>query len=181
MFRHPRPIASAKGAAVLYPKALLESLGWFDEDYFLLYEDFDLAFRARHAGAEILFVPQSRVYHKSSASMGGRKSVSSFHYSERNLQLVLLKNFPARALIRYLPGFLMVKAFRVYFTLRAGCFGAYLRGNLASIRLIPSALAKRREILGTSRISAAKFGSLLRKNFFSERSAFRRGVYDVPV
>jgi len=166
---------------VMYPKALLDQLGWYDEDFFLIYEDVDLALRARHAGHQVLFVPESRILHKSSASLGGSRSASSFYYSERNHLPLMLKNLPLPVLLRYLPGLLCAKTFRIYRTLKTGCFGAYVRGNIASLGLIPRFLGKRRRVLGASRLRAADLGSLFRKNFFRERLAFHRGNYDISV
>jgi GT2 family glycosyltransferase len=177
-FDRPRPIASAKGAAVLYPRALLDRLGWFDADFFLTFEDVDLALRARHAGARILFVPASRVHHKGFASFAGRRSPLNVYYASRNYQLAVLKTFPLPVLLRFLPGFAFAKATQVYGALRDGCLGACLRGNLASLRLVPRVLMARRRILRASRISAREFGSLFRKKMLSEWFMSRRGTID---
>lgn len=48
---------------VAYPRALLEHLGGFDEDYGFGGEDTDLAYRAFEAGAEARFVGRARVWH----------------------------------------------------------------------------------------------------------------------
>ena len=51
-------------ANILYPRALLERLGGFDEAYpFPAGEDTDLGWRAREAGAEIVFAPDALVWH----------------------------------------------------------------------------------------------------------------------
>jgi GT2 family glycosyltransferase len=178
-FDRPRPIASAKGAAVLYPRALLDRLGWFDADFFLSFEDVDLSLRARHAGARILFVPESRVHHKGFASFAGRRSPLNVYYASRNYQLAVLKTFPLPVLLRFLPGFAFAKTTQVYGALRDGCLGACLRGNLASLRLVPRILVARRRILKGSRLSAREFGSLFRKKMLSEWLMSRRRKLDV--
>ena len=51
-------------ANILYPRALLERLGGFDEAYaFPAGEDTDLGWRARESGAEIVFAPDALVWH----------------------------------------------------------------------------------------------------------------------
>ncbi|HLP42942.1 MAG TPA: glycosyltransferase family 2 protein, partial [Fibrobacteria bacterium] len=102
-FREARPITSACGGAAVFERALLERLGGFDEDFFLIFEDVDLSLRARHLGEEIVFLPGAKVYHKGSASLGGKRSPMSFYYSERNQLLLLVKNFPLPTLLRTLP------------------------------------------------------------------------------
>ena len=174
LFDRPREIASAKGAAALYPRALLDRVGWYDADLFWSFEDVDLSLRARHAGARILSVPASRVYHKGGATSGGAKSALSVYYASRNYQLVVLKTFPWPVLLRFLPGLVFAKATQVYAALRAGCLGACLRGNLAALPLIPRMVAARRRILRGSKISAGEFGSLLREHMFSEWLVRRR-------
>ncbi len=181
LFHSPRSITSACAAAVLYPRMLLEKLDWFDEDFFLNFEDIDLSLRARHAGSRILLVPQSKVYHKGSATLGGKKSATSFYYGERNFQWVILKNFPLPILLRFLPGFVFVKVARMYSAWRAGCLKAYLRGNLDSLRFIPRMLQKRGGILTASTISTSEFGSLFRRRWMIERLKFMRGNYDIPL
>jgi GT2 family glycosyltransferase len=51
-------------ANILYPRALLERLGGFDEAYaYPAGEDTDLGWRAREAGAEVRFAPDALVWH----------------------------------------------------------------------------------------------------------------------
>jgi GT2 family glycosyltransferase len=51
-------------ANILYPRALLERLGGFDEAYpYPAGEDTDLGWRALEAGAEIVFAPDALVWH----------------------------------------------------------------------------------------------------------------------
>jgi GT2 family glycosyltransferase len=51
-----------------YPRALLEGLGGFDEDYWFGGEDTDLALRAIASGARREFVPEALVWHAVLAS-----------------------------------------------------------------------------------------------------------------
>lgn len=174
IFSDPRPITGACAAAALYPRDLLEKLGGFDEDFFLVYEDLDLSLRARHLGEEILLLPAAKVLHKRSASLGKRSALTLF-YSERNFALCVLKNYPTAVLLPRLPAFLLMKAFNLLVSARAGMLGVYLKATWASLRLAPAMLAKRSAILGASRLPAARFSALLRRGWLRERLAFKSG------
>lgn len=180
-FSEPRAVTAACAGAAVYARPLLESLGGFDEDFFLIFEDVDLSLRARHLGEEILFIPSVKVYHKGSASLGGKRSPLSFYYSERNFLPLLIKNYPLPSLLRTLPRYLAIKAFRFFHALRLGCLGAYLRANRDTLKMLPGSLRKRREILGTSRLAHGQFDRLLRRNWLRERLAVSRKDYSLPL
>ncbi len=78
------------GASMLLTRPLLERIGLLCEDYFLYYEEIDLALRAK--GLFSLGVAsKSVVYHKEGASMDGGRSVFSDFYAVKN-KLTLTKN-----------------------------------------------------------------------------------------
>ena len=52
-------IFGACAAAALYDKRMIDEIGFFDEDFFLLYEDVDLSFRAQLKGYKCLYVPEA--------------------------------------------------------------------------------------------------------------------------
>lgn len=89
------------GASILLTKPLLEKVGLLCEDYFLYYEEIDLALRAK--GIFSLGVASnSIVYHKEGASMDGGRSVLSDSYSVRNKIKVTKKFYPQYYLFVYL-------------------------------------------------------------------------------
>lgn len=92
-FEAPGEALWPDGCAAFYRKALLEEIGFFDDDFYLYGEDADLGFRARWAGAKCWYAPQSLVYHHHSASLG-KFSPTKAYYIERNRLWVLVKNFP---------------------------------------------------------------------------------------
>ena len=51
------------GMCMVFPRAMFENLGGFDERYFLYYEDVDLCARLRLLGYEVLVSPQATVTH----------------------------------------------------------------------------------------------------------------------
>lgn len=58
------------GASVLFRREMIEAIGGFDEEFFLYFEETDLAVRAARAGWETWYVPASRVMHIAGASTG---------------------------------------------------------------------------------------------------------------
>ena len=111
-----REYPAVSGAALLLSRRCLETVGGFDPDYFLCYEDVDICLRAREAGFKVLAVPRAVVYHKVSASMGGEGSDAIIYYSTRNQLLVLRKRLPLTAIGNWIRG-LLVAGYTLLFTL----------------------------------------------------------------
>lgn len=181
LFTAPRFITSACAGAALYSREVLDRIGLFDEDFFLNYEDLDLSFRAQHAGEKILFLPSSKIFHKGSSTLGGKKSPLSLYYSERNFGLFVLKNFPMPYLIRFIPSILFVKAWGLVAALWFRCPGAYVRGNLSFLGQLPGVPAKRRRIMAASTLSNRAFKAILRRDWLKEKIAYLRGNHDIPI
>lgn len=51
------------GCSLFIPRCLIDEIGFFDERFFLYYEDADYSVRAREAGYKLLVVPGSKVDH----------------------------------------------------------------------------------------------------------------------
>ena len=58
------------GASMLIRREVLEQVGLMDENFFLYFEEVDFCWRAKRAGWEVWYVPQSRVMHLEGASTG---------------------------------------------------------------------------------------------------------------
>jgi len=73
----PAQVDWLMGASIMARREVLETVGAFDEAYFLYYEETDLCFRAHAAGYSSWYVPTSRVMHVRGGSTGvtGRDSV----------------------------------------------------------------------------------------------------------
>jgi len=56
-------VFSARGAAMIVKKQVLEEVGYFDPAFFMVCEDIDLSWRIRLRGCKVMFVPKSIVYH----------------------------------------------------------------------------------------------------------------------
>jgi GT2 family glycosyltransferase len=83
--------------AALYRRAMLDQIGFFDEDFFAYCEDTDLGLRGRLAGWEALLAANAVVRHKYSMT-GGTFSPLKIYLVERNHYWAALKSFPLQRL-----------------------------------------------------------------------------------
>lgn len=76
-FNAPRYIFGGCCAAALYKRQMLEEIkeatGYFDERFFFLVEDVDLAWRAQRKGWKAVYCPQAVCYHQGNSSNFDRK------------------------------------------------------------------------------------------------------------
>jgi len=167
-------VFGACAGAALYRTQMLKEIGLFDEDFFLLYEDVDLSFRAQLRGYQCLYVPDAIVYHRGSASLVHDSPVSVY-YGHRNLEWVYIQNMPARLIARTIfPHILYNIAALGYFTLR-GRGVDYLRAKRDALKGFRKALKKRRRIQNGRTADDAYIWGLLDRPGLLQRLKIRRG------
>jgi N-acetylglucosaminyl-diphospho-decaprenol L-rhamnosyltransferase len=81
--RSERRVDLAVGAALCIRRTLLDTIGGFDERYFLYHEEVDFAKRADAAGSESWYVPASEAIHEGMGSARGSYSVEARKQSSR--------------------------------------------------------------------------------------------------
>ncbi|MFL9814782.1 glycosyltransferase family 2 protein [Stutzerimonas sp. VN223-3] len=69
------------GCSLAFSAALTEEIGLMDETYFMYFEEVDWQYRARRFGVSIKVIPESRLFHYGSLSLGSR---SAFYHYYRN-------------------------------------------------------------------------------------------------
>lgn len=99
-FEENKEVFGICGGAALFRRTMLEKIGVFDEDFFIIGEDIDLSFRAQIAGYRGSYIHNAIVYHKV-APKRGDDSDFSIYYSNRNLVWTLIKNMPGILLLRH--------------------------------------------------------------------------------
>jgi GT2 family glycosyltransferase len=158
----PKEVFGACAAAALYRKKLFDEIGLFDEDFFLVFEDVDINFRARLAGYKCLYIPDAVVYHFHLGSRGADTPISVY-YMARNDMNVIVKNMPLSLLIKYLPK-IFLRQQRLFLSM---CFkknvNAFIKGELAYLKKIISILKKRFMILHTRKIKVKELKKLFTK------------------
>lgn len=73
------------GSCLLARRSALESVGLFDEGFFLYEEDVDLGLRLRKAGWRLVFTPKAEVVHRLGASMETAPARSRLEYHRSHL------------------------------------------------------------------------------------------------
>ena len=93
-FNEEHYLRQAPGASLLIKKEVFEKVGFFDEKYFLFYEDIDFCVKARKAGFKILFVPGAKIWHKVGASVGKNNPNNQYYMTRNRLYFVRKFNRP---------------------------------------------------------------------------------------
>ncbi len=74
----------ATGCCMLIKKQVLDKIGFFDEKYFLYFEDIDYSVRAKKNGFEVYYYPGAFLWHKNASSSGRPGSSVHIYYQLRN-------------------------------------------------------------------------------------------------
>ncbi len=79
------------GAFFMIRRAVVEEVGYLDEDYFMYVEEVDYCFRAKKYGWKVALVPQGQIIHYGGGSSGGEFTL---HSELKNIKLFYQKNYP---------------------------------------------------------------------------------------
>lgn len=94
-------IFSARGAALITRKEIVDRIGLFDDDYFLDFEDIDFCWRVKLYGKRVVFVPKSIVYHKGAGvSSEAPYDIKGIHPT-KNIIMTMAKNYNKMHVINY--------------------------------------------------------------------------------
>ncbi|MBL7488626.1 glycosyltransferase [Frankia sp. AgB1.9] len=154
-FANPEEVFTACGNGMAMRAALGHDVGWFDDDFFLYYEDTDLSWRIRSRGYSIRYVPGAVLRHVHSASSVEWSPLFVFH-TDRNRLLMLTKDATLPLAVSAVARYPMTTASIALRTARQGwaarsrpavrptllrlkVIGSYLR-------LFPAMVTRRREI-----------------------------------
>jgi hypothetical protein len=157
-----RDVFALCGCAVAFRTEAGREVDWFDDDFFLYYEDTDLSWRLRAAGWTIRYEPKAVVRHVHSATAIEWSPRFVFH-TERNRMLMLAKDatlrLAAREIGRYplTTGSMALRAVRhsLKYRTRPPVRPTLMRLKvlLSFLRLLPTMLAKRRRIGRSAQVS----------------------------
>ncbi len=123
------------GCAGMYRKDMLDTIGLFDEDYQFFLEDSDLGFRARLGGWTCLYVPDAKLYHRYSATVGKYSARKAF-LVERNRVWFAAKLFPLPLLLRSPLYTLQRYCYQLYGVFARKGSAAKLAGESSGVRLV---------------------------------------------
>lgn len=167
-------IFGACAGAALYRSSMLTDVGFFNEDFFLLYEDVDLSFRAQLKGYKCLYVPEAVVYHKGSGTLI-HDSPLSVYYGHRNLEWVYIQNIPARLIPRTIVPHLIYNIAALCYFIMRGRGIDYIRAKKDALKGLKPALKKRRQVQGSRTVDDSYIWELLDRPSLMARVKWRRG------
>lgn len=151
-------VFSVCGAATVFNQHALEQLKiegeYYDEDFFMFWEDFDIGWRANLLGLKTLFYPGAVVYHFRSGTLKknffsrfslalARPSIIKYHLI-KNRYLTLIKNFRFKKNYRSIP-FIFLKDI-VWVTLLTISSPKIIIPLMKSGKYIKRAIRKRKQI-----------------------------------
>lgn len=97
----------ANGALVLFDKVVVDKVGFWDESYFLYFEDADFCVRAKKAGIKLFYDPSIMIWHKVSQSTGGSGSSLHQKYQRKNRLKFGLKYAPLRTKLHLVKNYFL--------------------------------------------------------------------------
>ncbi len=126
-------IFAACAGAAIYRKAIMEEIGYFDENHFAYLEDIDIGYRARIYGYRNMYEPKAKVIHAGSATSGSRYNEFKTRLSSANNAYMIGKNMPLLQLLINLPFLLLGFLVKACFFIRKKMGMLYIKGYLSGI------------------------------------------------
>lgn len=90
-YEEKREFDYVSGSAFLIKTEVLKKTGLMDRQFFLYFEESDLALRASQLGYKSVYSPKSKIWHKVSSSGGGLSKPIGLYYITRNRWLFMKK------------------------------------------------------------------------------------------
>jgi len=150
-------IFAAGGAAFGIRRNVFEKLGGFDEDFFMLFEEDDLCWRAWIAGYGVFYVPNSVVYHKSAAIRSAMGAYKNLYLSRRNRMISMLKNYSVGNLLRFMPISIILVFAIAFFTRYKVEYLKAFRNSLIFVCKDTRAVIRKRRAVAQSRVLTDRY------------------------
>lgn len=156
-------VFSGSGAALLCRRKMLEDIVWqgayFDESFFLYWEDADLAWRAQLRGWRCLFSPETKAFHLGSGSQDGKVSTlqkPAFvqRHIWKNRYLIVFQNMSFCEILILMPGLVLNELLHwIMILLRIPKrLPVFVLSHIDFVRLLPMVIRKRRFIQKRRRV-----------------------------
>ena len=162
----------ASGACLAVTRNAFIQANGFDEDLFAHHEEIDLCWRMQHLGGQIIYIPESVVYHLGGATLQKANPQKTF-YNFRNTLLLLLKNVKGP----HVYGLLCLRLFLdgiagVKFLIEGDGFHtiAVIKSHLSFYSLFPKYLKKRKHT--AKRFQYASTFSVVWQYFICKRKTY---------
>jgi GT2 family glycosyltransferase len=157
-FRKRKEIFSPSGAATLYRREFLETLGGFDEKFFAYLEDVDLGLRGRQLGNRYLMEPRAEILHKGYGSAIRRQDY--VRLVTKNRLMVFVKSVPWVLMLKHLHRLVYGQ---LYFFIAYRRPWHSLAGYMSFVANLLHVLRERKKMNRLRRISISDLDGLLSK------------------
>ncbi|MFQ5449707.1 MAG: glycosyltransferase family 2 protein [Nitrospinaceae bacterium] len=153
-------VFGACAGAGIYRRELFDTVGVFDEDFFIFAEDVDLNMRGQLQGFQAVYLPQAKVYHIGTATVG-LYSDRYVYLCKRNDIYVLIKNLSLGMYFKYFFTILKHQLADIkYFSYR-GQGAVLLKSKFAAMMKLVPLLARRYRIQRTRTVPDAEIEKLM--------------------
>lgn len=171
-YNHLEWVFGACAAAAIYRRDMLTDIGFFNEDFFLIYEDVDLSFRAQLNGYKCVFIPEAIVYHKASKSIGQDSDIS-IYFGHRNLEWVYFQNMPNYLILRTITFHIVYNIAALFFFTLKGKLNIFIKAKWDAIRGFKKVLKQRKFIQQNRKVDDRYIWSLMVKGLIIHRLSQR--------
>lgn len=146
-----RKVGSLVSCCFAIDRSRLAEPEFFDESYFIYFEDHDFGWRLRALGADVLSVPQAQCFHGTGTEGLSIRQLGSYSsrrvfYLIRNRWLCVLKNFQLRTLIVMLPLMTFYECAQLAIVVKKGWLREWWRSVVWVVRHLPTVLRERRRV-----------------------------------
>ena len=119
-FSFNRNVDYATGCCVCMRTVDFELIGMFDESFLMYGEDVDLSLRFRKQGGQILFVAESKIWHKVSSSIGTQFSIRKWKRKNIGKMKLVTKHVHPAQLPIVMPLAILVSILELFITIILG-------------------------------------------------------------
>jgi len=108
-YDHEEKTQFITGCLTCFDKKALDTIGFWDEQYFLYYEDADFCERAKQKDIPLLYVPSIKIWHKNAQSTEGSGSTLHQMQQKKSHLRYTLKYAPTRTKIHVVKNYFFTK------------------------------------------------------------------------
>ena len=161
-------VFGACGAGMAFRKSVFDNIGLLDEDFFAIYEDVDISFRAQLAGYKCLFVPEAIVYHKVNSTLG-KMSKFYVYNGQRNVEYVYFKNVPGKLIWKTIHIHFLYNIVGFSFFFLKGRGWSFIKAKLDFLKDLSKVLKKRKQIQCNIKVSHDYIYKMFEKKWLATR------------
>ena len=169
----PEYVFGSTGGGFIMRAEVLKTIGYFDEKFFMYFEDVDFCFRAQLAGYKVRYTPKAIAYHKLSASTNKVPGLAVYN-TFKNLPLLYVKNMPRELWLATYPRFVLAYTLILGNAIVRGRGWPALKGWMKSWLLIPHMFSQRFKIQKTKVVPASYIDSIILHDIPPEQTGLRK-------